>query len=156
MQANEEYKSALADLKNFCSKETAFDVDFIITVYPLVAVFKPKAQLGMFDTENYNVDENGEIGNIQIAFGTSTKVQSSLRFKMDAKLLKKFIKMTEKVAQLYLHAFFEEKAAGTYEAWMASQSAEAIKQAAEAARAGEKPGKKKGKKANTGNGGGEN
>lgn len=92
--------------------------------------------------DDYNVDENGEIGSIQIAFGTTTKVQSSLRFKMDAKLLKKFIKLTEKVGLLYLHAFFENQAAGTYEAWQAAQAdaalrAAAIKQAAEDARTGE-------------------
>lgn len=142
MIANEEYTAALADLKNFCAKETAFDVEFLTNVYPLVAVFKPKAQLSLFDKENYNVDDNGEIGSIQIAFGTTTRVQSSLRFKMDAKLLKKFIKLTEKVGLLYLHAFFEEQAAGTYEAWLeeqakASDAAAAIKQAAENARNGE-------------------
>ena len=142
MIANEEYKAALADMKNFCAKETTFDVEFLTNVYPLVAVFKPKAQRSLFDSENYNVDENGEIGSIQIAFGTTTKVQSSLRFKMDAKLLKKFIKLTEKVGLLYLHAFFENQAAGTYEAWQAAQAdaalkAAAIKQTAEDARSGE-------------------
>jgi len=142
MIANEEYKAALADMKNFCAKETTFDVEFLTNVYPLVAVFKPKAQRSLFDSENYNVDENGEIGSIQIAFGTTTKVQSSLRFKMDAKLLKKFIKLTEKVGLLYLHAFFENQAAGTYEAWLAQQAdaanrAAAIKQAAEDARSSE-------------------
>ncbi len=144
MIANEEYEAALADMKNFCAKETTFDVEFLTNVYPLVAVFKPKAQRSLFDSENYNVDENGEIGSIQIAFGTTTKVQSSLRFKMDAKLLKKFIKLTEKVGLLYLHAFFENQAAGTYEAWQAAQAdaalkAAAIKQTAEDARARTSP-----------------
>lgn len=142
MIANEEYEAALADLKNFCAKETQFDVEFLTHVYPLVAVFKPKAQLSMFDKDTYNVDENGEIGSIQISFGTTTRVQSSLRFKMDAKLLKKFLKQTEKVGMLYLHALCEEQAAGTYEAWLeeqaeAAKKVAAIKQAAEAARSGE-------------------
>lgn len=132
MIANEEYKAALADMKNFCAKETTFDVEFLTNVYPLVAVFKPKAQLSLFDKENYNVDENGEIGSIQIAFGTTTKVQSSLRFKMDAKLLKKFIKLTEKVGLLYLRAFFENQAAGTYEAWLEEQAKAAGEAAAKA------------------------
>lgn len=142
MIANEEYEAALADMKTFCAQETAFEVEFLTDFYPLVAVFRPKAQRSLFDSENYNVDENGEIGNIQIAVGTTTKVQSSLRFKMDAKLLKKFIKLAEKVGLLYLHAHFEEQAAGTYEEYLqkkaeAAEKAAAIKQAAEDAQHGD-------------------
>lgn len=107
MSAQSDYKAAAAALEKFCNEETNFAVEILTENYPLSVKFTPNAQISLFDSENYNVDENGEIGNILISLGQSTRVLSTLRFKMDAKLLKKMIKLSEKVGTAYLHAFRE-------------------------------------------------
>ena len=63
--------------------------------------------MSMFDTQNENVDENGEINDLTVTVGLSTTVKSTLKFKMDSKLLKKLIKLAEKVGTLYYQAFRE-------------------------------------------------
>lgn len=107
MSAQSDYKAAAAALEKFCNEETNFAVEILTENYPLSVKFTPNAQMSLFDSENYTVDENGEIGNILISVGQSTRVLSTLRFKMDAKLMKKMIKLPEKVGNAYLHAFRE-------------------------------------------------
>lgn len=108
MSAQSDYKQAVADLETFCADETNFDVEILTETYPMSVKFTPKAQMSLFDEqENYRVDENGEIRNITISLGQTTRVLSTLRFKMDAKLLKKMMKLSEKVGHAYLHAFRE-------------------------------------------------
>ena len=107
MSAQSDYKAAAAALEKFCNEETNFAVEILTENYPLSVKFTPNAQMSLFDSENYTVDENGEIGNILISVGQSTRVLSTLRFKMDAKLMKKMIKLSEKVGNAYLHAFRE-------------------------------------------------
>lgn len=107
MSAQSDYKAAAAALEKFCNEETNFAVEILTDNYPLSVKFTPNAQMSLFDSENYTVDENGEIGNILINVGQSTRVLSTLRFKMDAKLMKKMIKLSEKVGNAYLHAFRE-------------------------------------------------
>ena len=109
MSAQSDYKAAAAALEKFCNEETNFAVEILTENYPLSVKFTPNAQMSLFDSENYTVDENGEIGNILISVGQSTRVLSTLRFKMDAKLMKKMIKLSEKVGNAYLHAFRDRK-----------------------------------------------
>ena len=61
----------------------------------------------MFDADLYNVDENGEVGNISVSLGQETRVSSTLKFSLPAKLLNKMVKLSEKVGVTYLHAFRE-------------------------------------------------
>ena len=56
-----------------------------------------------------NVDENGEVNDLTVTIGLSTAVKSTLKFKMDAKLLKKLIKLAENVGDLYYHAYREQE-----------------------------------------------
>lgn len=112
MEAVSEFKAAIADLENFCEKETNFKVHILTDCYPMQVHFTPaETQQSMFDADTAeltdNVDENGEIKSIIITLGISQQVRSNLNFKVEAALLKKLIKKAAKVGDLYLHAFRE-------------------------------------------------
>lgn len=100
-----EYEAMVKDLQKFCEKYTDLDVYILDQRYPLQVQFLPTGQLGFF--ENENIDENGEVNEMTVTCGLSTSVKSTLRFKMNAKLLKKLIKMAENVGACYYHAFRE-------------------------------------------------
>lgn len=104
-QAQSEYEAAVNALKKFCEDSTELDVIIQDERYPIRVQFLPKAQLNFFGNEN--IDENGEINDLTVTVGLSTSVKSTLRFKMNAKLLKKLIKMAENVGAVYYHAFRE-------------------------------------------------
>ena len=103
MNAKIEFEFAKNDLMKFCEETTDYICEVDTNLYPLTAVFVPNPQKSIFD-----VDENGDIGELVISVGLDTIVKSTLKFEMDAALLKKFIKSVEKIAFLYYHAFREE------------------------------------------------
>ena len=103
MKAKIEFECAQNDLMKFCATTTDYICEVNTNLYPLTAVFVPNPQRSIFD-----VDENGEIGELVISVGLDTSVKSTLKFEMDAALLKKLIKSVEKLAFLYYHAFREE------------------------------------------------
>lgn len=103
MKAKIEFECAQNDLMKFCAETTDYVCEVNTNLYPLTAVFVPNPQRSIFD-----VDENGEIGELVISVGLDTSVKSTLKFEMDAALLKKLIKSVEKIAFLYYHAFREE------------------------------------------------
>lgn len=103
MKAKIEFECARNDLMKFCEGTTDYICEVNTDTYPLTAVFVPNPQRSIFD-----VDENGEIGELVISVGLDTNVKSTLKFEMDAALLKKLIKSVEKIAFLYYHAFREE------------------------------------------------
>ena len=103
MKAKIEFECAQNDLMKFCAGTTDYICEVNTNLYPLTAVFVPNPQRSIFD-----VDENGEIGELLISVGLDTSVKSTLKFEMDAALLKKLIKSVEKIAFLYYHAFREE------------------------------------------------
>lgn len=102
-QAN--YEAAVDALKKYCEDHTDLDVYILDESYPLRVQFIPTAQLNLFGNEN--IDENGEINDLTVTVGLSTSVKSTLKFKMDAKLLKKLIKLAETVGTIYYQAFRE-------------------------------------------------
>lgn len=104
-QAQSEYEAAVNAMKKFCEDNTELDVIIQDERYPIRVKFLPSAQLNFFGNEN--IDENGEINSLTVTVGLSTSVRSTLRFKMNAKLLKKLIKMAENVGAIYYHAFRE-------------------------------------------------
>lgn len=87
----------------FCATTTDYICEVNTNLYPLTAVFVPNPQRSIFD-----VDENGEVGELVISVGLDTSVKTTLKFEMDASLLKKLIQSVEKIAFLYYHAFREE------------------------------------------------
>lgn len=101
------YEAAVDSLQKFCEKETELLPNILDDGYPVRVQFIPKPQLSVFGNEN--VDENGEFNDLTVTVGLTTAVKSTLRFKMDSKLLKKLIKLAETVGSLYYHAFREEQ-----------------------------------------------
>ena len=106
-EAQTMYKAAVGSLQKFCEKETELLPRILDNEYPIQVQFVPKPQLTMFGNEN--IDENGEVNDLTVTVGLSTSVKSTLKFKMDSKLLKKLIKLAETVGSLYYHAFREEQ-----------------------------------------------
>lgn len=101
------YEAAVESLQKFCEKETEVMPNILDDGYPVRVQFIPKPQLSVFGNEN--VDENGEFNDLTVTVGLTTAVKSTLKFKMDSKLLKKLIKLAETVGSLYYHAFREEQ-----------------------------------------------
>lgn len=105
MNAKIEFELAQNDLIKFCEGTTDYICEVDTNRYPLTAVFVPNPQRTIFDSA---IDENGEVGELVISAGLDTNVKSTLKFEMDATLLKKLIKSVEKIALLYYHAFRED------------------------------------------------
>lgn len=101
------YEAAVDSLQKFCEKETELVPNILDDGYPIHVQFIPKPQLSVFGYDN--IDENGEVNDLTVTVGLSTDVKSTLKFKMDSNLLKKLIKLAEKVGFLYYHAFREEQ-----------------------------------------------
>ena len=101
-----EYETAVEKLRKFCEDHTDLTPCILDEAYPFRVQFIPDAQTSLFD--DGNVDENGEIGDLTVVAGLSTAVRSTLKFKMDSKLLKKLIKQAETVGALYYHAYRAE------------------------------------------------
>lgn len=109
-EAQSHYSVACDKLKKFCEKETDLTPVILDNAYPFRVQFIPDFQLTMFEAANANIDENGEVNDLTITCGLNTTVKSTLKFKMDSKLLKKLIKQAETIGQLYYHAFREAAA----------------------------------------------
>lgn len=97
MKAKTKFECAQNDLMKFCEGTANYICEVNTDLYPLTAVFVPNPQRSIFDAA---VDENGEVGELVISVGLDTNVKSTLKFEMDAALLKKLIKSVEKIAFL--------------------------------------------------------
>ena len=106
-RARRAYDSAVDDLKKFCEDNTELTAIIMDEVYPIRVQFIPDPQYNLFQNPEENIDENGEIIDMTVTVGLETSVKSTLKFKMDAKILKKLIKLAEKVGAVYYHAFRE-------------------------------------------------
>lgn len=102
MKARTEFESTRNALMQYCEVAAGYECEVKEETYPLKVVFKPAPQDNLLD------EIPPELGELVIEVGLDTKVTSTLKFKMDASLLKKFIKSSEKLAFLYYHAFREE------------------------------------------------
>ena len=105
--AKTEYEAAIQALEKFCEEQTELTAVIMDDAYPIRVQFLPEYQLSMFGNEN--VDENGEVNDLTVTVGLSSAVRSTLKFKMDSKLLKKLIKLAENVGRLYYQAFREQE-----------------------------------------------
>lgn len=108
------FDAAVKELQKFCEDNTELDVYILADKYPIRVQFIPRDphQTTLFGNEN--VSEDGEVNDLIVTVGLNTYVRSTLKFKMDSKLLKKMIKHAEKVGTLYYQAFrerYEEKEA---------------------------------------------
>lgn len=107
--AKTEYDAAVKALNKFCEDQTDLEVHILDDEYPIRVQFLPNSQLTMFS--DTNVDENGEVNDLTVTVGLSSGVRSTLKFKMDSKLLKKLIKLAENVGNLYYQAYREQQGA---------------------------------------------
>lgn len=107
--AQSEYEAAAEKLRKFCEDHTDLTPIIMEDEYPIRVQFIPDSQLSIFGNEN--IDENGEVNDLTVVVGLSTSVKSTLKFKMDSKLLKKLIKLAETVGTLYYQAFREAEGA---------------------------------------------
>lgn len=105
--ARNEYNAAVDALNKFCEKYTDLDCFILCDEYPVRVRFLPKSQIYMFDDDN--VDENGEVNDLVVTVGLTIGVKSTLKFKMDSKVLKKLIKLAEIVGCLYYQSFVEKE-----------------------------------------------
>ncbi len=102
-----EYEAAVNALRKFCEEHTDLTVLILDDAYPFRVQFIPDGQMSLF--ENENIDENGEVSDLTVTVGISTTVKSTLKFKMDAKLLKKLIKHSETIGMIYYQAYREQE-----------------------------------------------
>ena len=102
MKARTEFESTRNALMQYCEVAAGYECEVKEETYPFKVVFKPMPQENLLDKAPI------EPGELVIEVGLDTKVTSTLKFKMDSALLKKFIKSAEKIAFLYYHAFREE------------------------------------------------
>ena len=109
--AKTEYDKAVNALKKFCEDHTDLDALILDDEYPIRVQFIPSTQLSLFNEGN--IDENGEVNALVVTVGLTSAVRSTLKFKMDSKLLKKLIKLAEQVGHLYYQAYREQQGART-------------------------------------------
>lgn len=109
--AKTEYDKAVNALKKFCEDHTDLDALILDDEYPIRVQFNPSTQLSLFNEGN--IDENGEVNALVVTVGLTSAVRSTLKFKMDSKLLKKLIKLAEQVGHLYYQAYREQQGART-------------------------------------------
>lgn len=102
MKARTEFESTRNTLMQYCEVACGYECEVKEEAYPIRVVFKPMPKESLLDEITL------EPGELVIEVGLDTKVTSTLKFKMDSALLKKFIKSAEKIAFLYYHAFREE------------------------------------------------
>lgn len=105
--AQSKYETAVNALKRFCEEHTDLTVLILDDAYPFRVQFIPNGQMSLF--ENENIDENGEVPDLTVMVGISTTVKSTLKIKMDAKLLKKLIKHAETIGMIYYQAYREQE-----------------------------------------------
>ena len=104
--AKTEYDAAVKALNKFCEKHTDLEALILDDEYPIRVQFLPNSQISLFGEDN--IDENGEVNALIVTVGLTSSVRSTLKFKMDSKLLKKLIKLAEQVGHLYYQAYREQ------------------------------------------------
>lgn len=98
-----EYTSAVKDLKKLCKENADLSVVIDEREYPIrIRFFPDPEQIQMIAD---NVDDSGEVGEMVVTVGLSTTVTSTLKFKMNSKILKKIIRGAERVGATYYHVY---------------------------------------------------
>ena len=104
-RAKNSYEAAVEALNKYCERETDLMPAIRDEKYPFRVQFIPNPDI--FTPED-NVDENGEVNDMTVTVGLDTTVRSNLKFKMGSNQLKKLIKLSETVGDLYYRAYREE------------------------------------------------
>ena len=106
MKANIEYEAALEELCKFSGSAAGLVAEIKTAQYPAKIEFYPDPQRSMFPSAN--IDENGETDCMIVVLDITSEVQSTLKFHIDTKVLKKLLSLSEKVGEYYYRAFREK------------------------------------------------
>ena len=99
-----EYREAKAALEKVCN-DNALAAAIVTDIYPArISIIQDVKQMNMFDA----IDENGEIGSVEMIMGAQTVVSASMKRAIPADVLKKLIRKAEAVFDKYLRAFRAE------------------------------------------------
>lgn len=104
MAATDKYMASIEALRSFSEEEAGLEVEIFTDKYPIRCVFTPSmnARQVTLDTEP---DENE--GKLVISLGLKTEIENSLQFSIEASVLKKLLRISEKLSYLYYHSFCE-------------------------------------------------
>lgn len=103
-EARNAYKESILELQKFTEKNTTLEMRLIDSGYPLLIQFVQDRQQTLFDE-----DEDGEPEGAMVVWcGIEPSVASTLKFQLDAAILRKLIKLSEKVGRYYYLQFREE------------------------------------------------
>lgn len=108
-KARNAYASAVEKLTTFCETRAKLDPYILDDEYPFKIKFYPvvEQQPSLFEDEDESFVDRDPNGFLLITVGLDTSVKSMLKFKMSSDVLKKLIKLTEKVGAVYYHAYRE-------------------------------------------------
>ena len=96
-----EYREAQAALGKVC-KDNALAAAIVTDIYPArISIIPDGQQMNLFDA----IDENGEIGSVEMIMGARTVVSADMKRAIPADVLKKLIRKAEAVLDKYLRAF---------------------------------------------------
>lgn len=96
-----EYREAKAALEKVCN-DNALAAAIVTDIYPArISIIPDVKQMNMFDA----IDENGEIGSVEMIMGARTVVSADMKRAIPADVLKKLIRKAEAVFDKYLRAF---------------------------------------------------
>lgn len=98
------YSNLKAALVDYCIKNTDFEAEINEDSYPFAVRYRSTAQLTISEDGETRTEKGGDL---IVIVGLSSKVKSTLKERIDAKLLKKLIKLAENAALAYYHAFRE-------------------------------------------------
>ena len=102
MSALKEYENSVNRLETFCKELKNVKIDIDTNKYPIIVKVTCIPQQVMFEAE-----EDTEFETITVTVGLSTKVKTTGKLNIGAKDLSKITKLSEKLGNAYLHAFFE-------------------------------------------------
>ena len=108
-KARNAYAAAVEKLNIFCETRAKLEPYILDDEYPFKVKFYPvmDQQPSLFDDDDETFMERDPSNFLIITVGLDTSVKSLLKFKMQTDVLKKLIKLTEKVGAVYYHAFRE-------------------------------------------------
>ena len=113
MSATDKYMASIETLRSFSEEEAGLDVEIFTDKYPVRCVFSPNMNARQVTLDT---DPDANEGKLVISLGLKTEIENTLQFSIEAVILKKLLRISEKLSYLYYHSFCElEKQKSEYE-----------------------------------------